>query len=164
MAIVLEGFDNSGKTTLGKRLAKALGTPVMHPGPRPMTPEQVDECLSKQRRLMRYPLIMDRVTCISHNAYSKDEALDMYLVSEAHFLFGPPTDNTLIYCRPPLEVIKDFSKHEVKFYDEELHLDWIKRNADRVVARYDEIMASLPHIKWDYTASDFEELAKRIEG
>lgn len=147
MAIIVEGFDNSGKSTL----ARSFDLEVLHPGPRPRNfPEEVT-CLNRQLDQARLPVVLDRVTCISTPSYT-GKSFDGYrhwldrMLSTHHCI--------LIYCRPPLEVIKNFSRHVAKGYDEEKQIRWLIEHAEEVVHRYDMLMAVTPHMKYDYTKPD----------
>ena len=150
MAIILEGFDNSGKSTL----AGCFGLDVRHPGPRPKTFEDERICLEDQANLAGEELILDRITAISTPVYTNlkspwDQRYIDYLnrmLSTMHCV--------LIYCRPPIEVILDFSKHEVKSYDDEEAVKLLQAAAPAIVQRYDEFMGQFPHRKYDYTNPD----------
>ena len=147
MAIIVEGFDNSGKSTL----AASLGRPVVHPGPRPGPSEELDY-LVEQLRTSVHPVTMDRVTAISQPCYGDIASLPFYLPYVRKMLDSYPC--ILIYCRPPTEVIKDFSNHVVKSYDDENKVRWLQDNADRIIANYDHVMAKIPHLRYDYTDPD----------
>lgn len=144
MAIVIEGFDNSGKTTL----AKSIGLDVISAGPRPRTWRDVQRCMDEQQSAARLPLVMDRVTCLSHPIYTNNPD---WRCSEALKEMLGTHHCVLIYCRPPLETILDFSKHQVKNYDDQRHLDWLQKNARDIIARYDSVMKKVPHLKYDWT-------------
>jgi hypothetical protein len=147
MAIIVEGFDNSGKSTL----AYYFGLDVLHPGPRPTTHNQEHHCLVDQLSHARLPVVLDRVTCISTPAYTgksiagyREWALRL---TETHHCI-------LIYCRPDLEYITDFSRHKAKSYDDLKQLDWLSKNAKDIVARYDALMSTLPHMRYDWVNPD----------
>lgn len=147
MAIIVEGFDNSGKSTL----AASFGLEIVHPGPRPVTLMEEMTCLNSQSVDCTERLVMDRVTSISSPCYTGHfkgiyrRCLDSML-SKPHCV--------LIYCRPPIEVIKDFSNHIAKSYDDETKIKWLHDNAEAIVSRYDLYMSVFPHIKFDYTKPD----------
>ncbi|AAX84876.1 putative DNA polymerase subunit [Xanthomonas phage Xp15] len=146
MAIILEGFDNSGKTSL----SSLFGLPILHPGPRPRTLEAVLDCIHLQQEQATQHVVMDRVTAISHNAYCFDYPDPKYLFRRSMDLVQ--TEGVvLIYCRPPTEVMLDFSRHNVKDHDTEAHLAWLKKFGSEIIIRYDAIMSQLPHLTYDYT-------------
>ena len=147
MAIIIEGMDNSGKSTL----AASFGLEIVHPGPRPSTWQDVLKCLDNQLAMCHRPIVMDRVTSISQPCYT-----GKYDPIYAQYLNGMlSTQNcVLIYCRPPIQVIRDFSRHVPKSYDDEAKLKWLIANVDQIVDRYDSYMACFPHKVWDYTNVD----------
>jgi hypothetical protein len=147
MAIILEGFDNSGKSTL----ASKLGFEILHPGPRPKDWVEEHDCLMTQKIRAHLRLVMDRVTCISTPCYTGED-WPRFKVWASKMIDTPHC--VVVYCRPPLEVIKDFDKHVVKTYDEANQVKWLKDNADRIVDNYDTMMQGIPHMRYDYTNPD----------
>lgn len=147
MAIIVEGFDNSGKSTL----AASFGFDVIHPGPRPKTLMEEASYMEAQAKQARLPVVLDRVTCISTPCYSgkieqrHHDALQELVKTQSC---------VIVYCRPPIEIIKDFSRHVVKGYDELKQLEWLLANAEEIVHRYDMLMATVPHMLYDYTNPD----------
>lgn len=148
MAIILEGFDNSGKSTL----AKKFGLEVIHPGPRPKTWGEEQRCLDDQLRDARLPIVMDRVTCISSQIYTRRLFDKLYMEYLDHTVY---TRNcVIIYCRPPMDVILDMTKHEIKAYDTKAHIDEIGRNAKTYLWDYDKLFKSTPHLVYNYIKPD----------
>lgn len=143
--IILEGFDNSGKSTLSKQ----FDLEVKHPGPAPQSYVEELDCLRKQLCLASQHIVHDRVTCISSQVYD-GRLNDPWLSSWLNAMINVPKC-VLVYCRPPLDVILDFSNHEVKEYDSPGHLEKIRRNAYEMVMRYDALINNVPHIKFDWT-------------
>lgn len=150
MAIILEGMDNSGKSTL----ASKFGLEVLHPGPAPKT--KVDELafLDFHLKECRLPIVMDRVTCISQQVYQKR------LFNDLHMSYLNKMINTqyciIIYCRPPDEVILDFNNHNIKEYDTKEHIAKIKNNAKLYLDSYDKLMYNIPHLKYNYTIDNID--------
>lgn len=158
MAIIIEGFDNSGKSTL----AHQLGLPILHPGPRPKNADEEAMCLQTQLASAGQPVIMDRVTAISQPAYAQARPFQKKYKGHAMRLLNTP-HCVLIYCRPPMALILDFSTHEAKEYDSEISIMRLRRDARRVVANYDSIMASIPCFRYDYTKPDASMLELALE-
>lgn len=143
--IILEGFDNSGKSTL----ANKLGLPVKHAGGPPKDFKQLVANLEEQLEHCGKPVILDRVTCISDQVYG-NKMFDSHL--QAYLRQMLKCKNTvLVYCRPPIETILNFSDHQVKAHDTEEHLEDIKSNAIKYIDRYDQLMSTIDHVKFDYT-------------
>lgn len=145
--IILEGADNSGKTTLAKQLAES-GRSVYSAGPAPKSKEEEIQCLEEQLARCRVKVLHDRVTAISQQVYA-DRLFDSSLVS---YLLRMRTDGAIVvYCRPPERTLMDLSNHQVKSYDTEEHLQKIIDNQHTFIGRYDAIMATVPHVLYDWT-------------
>jgi hypothetical protein len=131
----------------------------MHPGPRPKTPKEEERCFHKQMFYANQKFTLDRVTCVSTACYAGK--------IQPYITWAREMANTVhcvfIYCRPPIEAIKDFSKHIAKSYDEATQIQWLHDNADQVVARYDDFFMFVPHMVYDYTAPDQGVLDAAIE-
>lgn len=157
MAIILEGFDNSGKSTLAKR----LGLPIIHAGGAPKTDEQLQQYLADQAKYADRAVVLDRVSCISHQVYGNN-MLNSNLMR--HLKDFTQNDHVvLVYCRPPVEIMTNFTSHIVKDHDSIEHLEDIMQNAQTYIDRYDGIMAYVSHVKYDYTRdSDNEEFIKAL--
>lgn len=149
MAIILEGFDNSGKSTL----AASFGLEVLHPGPRPKTLLEEMNCIQHQLAKASEALVMDRVTCISTPAYAGNRLFHRVYRRHALELASKP-GCVIVYCRPPIDVILDFSTHKAKSYDTPNSEMTLRRKARSIVANYDAIMFHVPHLVYDYTDPD----------
>lgn len=148
MAIILEGFDGCGKSTL----ASKFGLEVKHPGPRPRTWSDEQRCLEDQLRDARLPIVMDRVTCISSQVY-KGRLFDKQYMSYLDRMVY--TRNcVIIYCRPPIRTMLHMDSHEAKPYDTAEHLASIKLNANHYIESYDKLFKSTPHLLYNYTSPD----------
>lgn len=145
MAIIVEGMDNSGKSTL----AATFGLDVLHPGPRPRNARATMKCLEEQLCSSRLPVVMDRVTAISTPAYTGDLGNATFRDYRKAMLATPHC--VVIYCRPPIEVIKDFSRHVAVGHDEQRQIEWMIKNADQLIKNYDRLMAGIHHLVYDYT-------------
>lgn len=143
--IVLEGMDNTGKTTL----ANKLSFPVIHPGPAPLTLVEETKCLDDQLNNSDKHLVMDRITCISQQIY-QDKLFNYRYMDYLRKMQEYP-NFTLVYCRPPIHRILSFDTHKVKPYDTVESLNKIRDNAIRYVELYDELMSKVKHIVYDYT-------------
>lgn len=150
MAIILEGFDNSGKSTL----AASFGLDVIHPGPRPKTFDEERIYLDAQETMCGQEFVLDRVTAISTPVYTGIKSpWDQRYIDRLNRMLST-MHCVLIYCRPPIEVILDFSKHEVKPHDTSEHIAEIQESSYQIIKRYDEFMDQFPHRKYDYTNPD----------
>lgn len=143
--IVVEGPDNAGKTTL----AEAIGLQRYTAGPAPRDARELTECLLDQRARASMPCVQDRLTCISQQVYS--DAPESGLLGEALREFVKIPMVVVVYCRPPQRILMDLSKHKIKSYDTEESLKKIIDNQHTYIERYDAIMATIPHIQFDWT-------------
>jgi hypothetical protein len=146
--IILEGMDNSGKSTL----ATKFGLEVVHPGPAPKSYGEEQGFLDLQLRDARLPIVMDRVTCISSQVY-KGQLFDTRYMDYLRRMVETP-HCIIVYCRPPDRVVLNMDLHEVKPYDTAEHLAKIKVNASSFLRAYDKIMQLVPHMLYDYTCPD----------
>lgn len=133
--IVVEGMDNTGKTTLVKKLAKEFDLKIVKsPGP-------VDQGLENSLKWMRKTLenndlqvIYDRYPLISERIYGpiirKNDVLAPYWIKLVRkFLDREPI---LIYCRPPIDDILNFGERE--------QMEGVVERAKELVELYDEYM------------------------
>jgi len=143
--IVLEGPDNSGKTTLADALRREFAFEKFTAGPAPSTHDELVRCLHDQEGRIWQPCIHDRVTCISQQVYSgRDAMLDAFLRRMA----GPAV---IVYCRAPERTLMDFSTHRVKGYDTEESLRRLMDRQHEYIGRYDDLMSTVGHVKYDWT-------------
>lgn len=71
--IVIEGMDNTGKTTLSNKLVEHFGLPpecYIH-SPGPDTPEQMAPRVHRMLEFKHLPFIWDRIHCISDQVYAE---------------------------------------------------------------------------------------------
>lgn len=148
MAIILEGFDNCGKSTL----ATKLGFEIVHPGPAPKSWAEEEACMEEQLMNARLPVVYDRVTCISSQVYRNRVGDRVYLDYLNQMLMTPQC--ILIYCRPPDDVILNFDNHNVKAHDTLDHLKRIKDGAKHFLKSYDNVVRNVPHLVYNYTKPD----------
>ena len=143
MAIILEGFDNSGKSTL----AASFGLDVIHPGPRPKNFFEERRYLETQQDRANKAIVMDRVTSVSTPMYS-GKAMEQYVPYFQQLI--RTTYCVVIYCRPSLQTIMDFRTHDLKPYDTEEKMKWLQKHGPKVVRRYDDLMATVPVLMYDW--------------
>ena len=158
--IIIEGPDNSGKTRLSNRLAKRLDLAVEHstrPSPHATMKEVIALC---HYQLHPRHIILDRVFAIGEYVYTRALKREhvvgdhTYFLNELYWRKYP-----IIYCRPPIEKIRDSRKME---------MEGVVENIDRIVAEYDSLMTELglfSHcdiIRWDYTQDSFDTLIDKL--
>lgn len=146
--IIIEGMDNSGKSTL----ATKLGLEVIHPGPAPSTYEIEQGFLESQLRDARLPIVMDRVTCISQQVY-QNKLFDQRYMDFLNRMLATP-HCIVIYCRPPDKVILNLDTQEIKEYDTVESMAKLKANASNYIKSYDKLMSKIPHLLYNYTCTN----------
>lgn len=152
--IIIEGPDNSGKTTLGQMLSRELMTPVVHsmkPDPTWSELQALDQAIMQ---LLPQQYIRDRTYAISEWVYGPicrgrsalgalhKQALNV-LLHQRHLI---------IYCRPKDEVILKNDGRE--------QMEGVLENHLAIVKGYDRLMdaikvsMSIEVIEYDWTEGD----------
>lgn len=149
-AIILEGPDNSGKSTLAKRLCDVTKVRYYHPGGAPADIQAERAFLIEQQLHAEHgPVVMDRVTSISQQVYNPNADLDpdrrrhMDLLVTNPFVF-------VVYCRPSNEHLADTSNFTWRPEETEEHRQKIVTRAFEWVGRYDELMKHVPCLHYDF--------------
>ena len=131
MVIVIEGIDNSGKSTLARLVARYCGMALIESEGPPRYPGEIDE------RVKRYALhrntVFVRHPCVSQVIYGKmrseQGSIDPELV-QAFYKDWP----LLIYCDP---LDRGLGEHVIKpEVDKPEHLEKLERNYDLLLAEY----------------------------
>lgn len=127
MKIVVEGMDNTGKTSLIEVLSKEFMLPVIH-SPGPVTRNEMNEWLRKVGR-------MDEVICDRHPVIS--EAIYGPAIRGENILGEDPKTwfkdkYYIIYARPPMKAIRgNFeSRHQ---------MTGVHENFSRLLEAYDDL-------------------------
>jgi len=158
MIIILEGFDESGKSALAKKLSERIGFNVSHPGKRPFDMDDALRMADIQSGLIHFAkdvnLILDRVTCISSDCYTW-RTTDLFAKHQMQIINSEYVK--VIYCKyngAPLTV----SEH-----DRNGSVDFARKNKEQIIERYNQLFAGIPHCEYDYTnPNSFQDVAKYI--
>jgi hypothetical protein len=138
--IILEGLDNTGKTSLQGRLCQEYGLEGVHsPGPHESETvlSWVIEAFNKDRGV---PVIYDRFPLISEEVYGNvlrggnilnASPLGLQLQERMEKEVRP----LIIYCKPPEEVISNWNDRE--------QMDGVVDNYKVLLAAYDTLMMTL---------------------
>lgn len=150
MIVVLEGADNSGKSTLAQRLSKDLGIDVVHPGGPPKNIVEVIARCNEQSQVFQLStevdFIFDRITCISDLIYrSRPEFDRVFGIFQGQL--KSMKNVVIIYCRPSDERLRNFDDHVTKEHEDEAVVQHAKDNIDRIIEEYDNLMASFARDK-----------------
>ena len=158
MMVILEGSDDTGKSTLATKLAMALKAPILKavPSEGPNQPDQyykdwVMEHLgmdyedpSKLKIYDRFPVISEEIygpLLRDRNHFSPVEYWIRQLVNKATY--------RIIYCRPPREVV-------LSTVGSGIQMDGVVENSGKLLDLYDGFMKQLRDFKipvhvYDYT-------------
>ena len=158
MIIILEGFDESGKSALAKKLSERIGFNVSHPGKRPFDMDDALHMADTQSGLIHFAkdvnLILDRVTCISSNCYTW-QTTDLFARYQTQIINSKYVK--VIHCKyngAPLTV----SEH-----DRDGSVGFARKNKEQIIERYNQLFAGIPHCEYDYTnPNSFQDVAKYI--
>ena len=146
MIIILEGADNSGKSTLAKRLASDLNLEVCHPGGPPKNiAEALARCVEQDAIFdlsTQVNLIYDRVTCISDMIYRGKKQYHNVFVKFLERI-REKTNVMIVYCRPSNERLTNFDDHVMQDHEDEAVVQHAKDNVGRIIAEYDSLLHSL---------------------
>ena len=156
--IILEGFDESGKSALAQKLSARTGFNISHPGKRPFDADDALRMADIQSGLLHFAkdvdLILDRVTCISSNCYTW-HVTDLFSRHQLQIINSEHIK--VIHCKyngAPLTV----SEH-----DRDGSVGFARKNKDQIIERYNQLFAGIPHCEYDYTDLDsFYKVAKYI--
>jgi hypothetical protein len=157
--IIIEGADNSGKSTLACELSSRLNIPLHHSGG---PPRNADEILLRQQDIVSSlenseRKIFDRVPVISDMVYGIPLRGGSPFQSN-HQTFREQLRNALkfpvIYCRPPVEILLNIvgrdQSHKSAYKTPE-HMAALLKKIPHVIERYDLLISNYPHITYDYT-------------
>lgn len=139
ITIVLEGPDNSGKSTLANVLSKAFNLPVKSSQGREKYPGEVNERVKSYLQDNR-SIIYDRHPVVSQTIYSlvvKNTKIDEALVDQ--FYSSKPI---FIYCKG----LNKMNGHIQKEYDEPEYLSLISEKYDLLSAEYDDWAVNNAHL------------------
>lgn len=157
--LIVEGPDNSGKSTLIDRLKKRFpNVTVTHSG----GPPQSDAEIRQRMNDLIYThqgtaSILDRIPCISEAVYGP-------ILRGQDFFKGSPALGRLIqarvpiiYCRPPNSVLCNLETHNVREGEKPEHVAKVVRHHASIIAEYDRLFNSIPiphlHYSWPSDAN-----------
>ncbi len=160
MAIILEGPDAAGKSTLADCLVRQFGMEHLQSGGAPGTYQEVLRyCEMQLNACNNRNIVIDRVTPISHPIYNPFYRNHVVVMDFLTAMINHK-DTVAVYCRPPTEALMRPEKHVWKDYDTEEHKQKVLRNQHDFILQYDKVFQQIPHITYDYT--DFEMSAELI--
>jgi hypothetical protein len=159
--IIIEGLDESGKTTLAKYLAKELGIRTHHFGGPPKTYREFYSRCVQSTLMFGRRIIQDRCPFISELVYGHLRDSDPFIKQDVVIkqLFDPFFAPLIIYCRPT-----GHEWHEPKNHDDDPQFRRVAENWSTLQMLYDNVMAKLKVYHYNWTQPDLNMLLERILG
>lgn len=150
MKFILEGCDNSGKTTLAKHVTEKSGALYHHPGGRPRDFTHELECTNMQIGMVQSgrPVVIDRVTPISQQVYTSDSMFDQIRMDTVRLM--RESGAVIIYCRPSTDKLMRTADFTWREGESEEFKQEIINNAHRFIERYDAVMQQIPCVSYDF--------------
>lgn len=163
MLIIVEGMDNSGKTTLVQRLSEDIKLLVMNNKRKPRDEKEMADYLSLVNTIhWHFPTILDRLCTISEPIYGVLRKTGPVITPEQadnHLVYLKAMKPLIIYCRPDDKTILDFGDRP--------QMDGVIDNAQALLQSYDRVMDKLAihgyHIvKWDFRNYKYEWILNQV--
>jgi tRNA uridine 5-carbamoylmethylation protein Kti12 len=139
--IIVEGMDNTGKSTLVQHLAekfKLCKVATYHKPQSLVMIHDYDFWLS----LCPQPLILDRHPAISDLIYGNVLRGISYITERESRAWSK--DHLIIYCRPAADII-------LKSFEDRPQLGGVKENLLKLLLFYDTYMEDIKHVFYDHT-------------
>lgn len=131
--IIVEGMDNSGKTTLCEKLESKSNFPVIHsPGPPQVVGIEAWFSFVRDTLTREVPCIYDRHPIFSEYIYGP-LLRGVNMLSDKDYLSKlVKKDPLVIYCRPADSIIVDFK--------DTIQMNGVKEKALMLIKAYDDFM------------------------
>lgn len=165
--IILEGPDESGKTTLAHGLSAITGASVIEIGPHPPTREAVLLFCETFLEAVSHGVIMDRCTPMSELVYRQVFGGEVVTPAELHQVLYAAHDKAapvFVQCRPSVispPVVK-------RDYDTPAGVERLQRSFLKVLQVYDDLFIEMAQngfiiLQYDYLTMTVDSLAEEIE-
>lgn len=153
--IILEGPDNSGKTTLAQKICREFNLPIHHSGG---PSKNRDDIFRRHGEVMlhleeRRAIVMDRAAIISDPIYRR-------IIRKGESFFAQPDLERfrallrvpVIYCRPSTHHLMQVTKgHSMKAQHETAeHVAGVVEHQEEIVKAYDDFFSTFPHVRYDF--------------
>jgi protein tyrosine phosphatase (PTP) superfamily phosphohydrolase (DUF442 family) len=152
--IVIEGMDNSGKSTLGVHLAEYLGWQIQESEGPPRSDEEINQRVDRYTLLKQTVFVRHPVTSNAIYGQVREEGDPITFDRQIAFYERQPI---LVYCDAGT---RGLESHIVKGHDTEKHLDDITQHYHRLLYLYRLWAAEKAH--FIYRIGDDMELLIRM--
>lgn len=157
--LIFTGMDNSGKTTLVNKVSQSLGLPVVKSmGPDHTKDEKHIWFLDQMAREKAFPgsVIFDRFLPFEEMVYGKILRGDhIYSLDDPYMKSLKDLNPTIVYTRPPSEVIFNFGDRE--------QMEGVIETKEKLLAAWDDLMWKLKTRGWDVQVYDYTVELEREE-
>ena len=139
MAIIIEGMDNSGKSTLAQVMAEYMGLIVQESEGPPLDEDEINDRVDRYERMtdrlfVRHPVIS--------NAIYGQVREEGDIISEGRRMLFYENKHTIIYCDAGT---RGLGAHVQKAHDTEKHLEDITNNYNKLLYLYRQWAAEHAH-------------------
>lgn len=130
MAIIIEGHDNSGKSTLGRRMAEYLELILQESEGPPLSDDEINA------RVDRYETLEDRLfvrhPVISNAIYGQFRP-EGDPITEGRSMLFYESGHIIVYCDP---LDRGYGGHELKEHDTEVHRNLLITKEQEILKAY----------------------------
>lgn len=162
--IIVEGCDNTGKSTLVSRLAGDLKIMAITSRSRPTSIEDIAQYTGEMTLLScKYKTVFDRWQAISESIYGPVCRGTQLIDDEARSVLDWITafvNPLVIYCRPQYEQIANTIRKRKQ-------MEGVEENLQELVSAYDErmlqISGTMATFVYDYTHTTYEDLLAHVK-
>lgn len=163
MFIIVEGMDNTGKSTLAFRLANDLKAVLVNNRDKPRSYEDAERWTVAMTKLITHTVVFDRWCGISEPIYGpvlkRDNILSPQDVKDLCYAIKNKVSTVVIYCNPPLDVVQGS-------ITEREQMEGVVDNTEELYNAYTRQIALtrqwLPVLEWDYTKDGYDQLLEKI--
>lgn len=149
--LIFTGMDNSGKTTLVNKVSQDLGLPVVKSmGPDHTKDEKHIWFLDQMTRERAFPgsVIFDRFLPFEEMVYGKVLRGDpIYFLDDPYMKSLKDLDPTIVYTRPPSEIIFNFGDRE--------QMEGVIETKEKLLAAWDDLMWRMKTRGWNVQVYDY---------
>lgn len=162
--IIVEGMDNSGKSTLVKTLSKSMGLLALNNRVKLSSPAEFRAYTTDMIELSRgYPVIFDRWPGISEWVYGPILRGISHITKEAlrlHLFWLNDRGFQIVYCRPPTDDLLNWGSEDQR--------EGVQSNARSLITKYDRVMddiyasGDIPFHLYNYRYHTVEQLQDQL--